>query len=95
MAKTVILGTARTPVGKLGGGLSSLKAVELGGIAIEGGRGSIVGTLLAAVLLGSFTFALGMLNVSGIVMSMIVGGLLIAAMVLPRLWPARRAAKAA
>ena len=35
MAKTVILGSARTPVGKLGGGLSSLKAVELGGIAIE------------------------------------------------------------
>ncbi|MGH2907190.1 MAG: acetyl-CoA C-acyltransferase, partial [Solirubrobacterales bacterium] len=35
MPKTVILGAARTPVGKLGGGLSSLKAVELGGIAIE------------------------------------------------------------
>ncbi|MFY9264978.1 MAG: acetyl-CoA C-acetyltransferase [Solirubrobacterales bacterium] len=35
MSKTVILGSARTPVGKLGGGLSSLKAVELGGIAIE------------------------------------------------------------
>ncbi|MBK5230957.1 MAG: acetyl-CoA C-acetyltransferase [Thermoleophilia bacterium] len=35
MPKTVILGSARTPVGKLGGGLSSLKAVELGGIAIE------------------------------------------------------------
>jgi len=44
--------------------------------------------LLAAVLLGSFTFALGMLNVSGIVMSMIVGVLLILAMVLPRLWRA-------
>src|ERR671920_390366 len=35
MPKTVILGTARTPVGKLGGGLSSLKATELGGIAIK------------------------------------------------------------
>jgi acetyl-CoA C-acetyltransferase len=35
MPKTVILGTARTPVGKLGGGLSSLKAAELGGIAIK------------------------------------------------------------
>ena len=34
MPKTVILGTARTPVGKLGGGLSTLKATELGGIAI-------------------------------------------------------------
>src|SRR5687768_9364388 len=35
MPKTVILGAARTPVGKLGGGLSSFKATELGGIAIQ------------------------------------------------------------
>ena len=35
MSNTVILGTARTPVGKLGGGLSSLQATELGGIAIK------------------------------------------------------------
>jgi acetyl-CoA C-acetyltransferase len=35
MPKTAILGTARTPFGKLGGGLSSLDAVELGGKAIE------------------------------------------------------------
>jgi acetyl-CoA C-acetyltransferase len=34
MPRTVILGSARTPVGKLGGGLSSLKATDLGGIAI-------------------------------------------------------------
>jgi acetyl-CoA C-acetyltransferase len=35
MPRTVILGTARTPVGKMGGSLSSLKATELGGIAIQ------------------------------------------------------------
>ena len=35
MAKTVILGTARTPIGKMGGGLASLDATELGGIAIK------------------------------------------------------------
>jgi acetyl-CoA C-acetyltransferase len=35
MPKTVILGAARTPIGKLGGGLSSLRATELGGIAIK------------------------------------------------------------
>jgi rhamnose transport system permease protein len=83
----------------LGWELDAVTIVILGGVAIEGGRGSIVGTLFAAVLLGSFTFALGMLNVSGIVMSMIVGVLLIVSMVLPRLlrklaWrrPAARAA---
>jgi acetyl-CoA C-acetyltransferase len=35
MPNTVILGTARTPIGKMGGGLSSLDATELGGLAIE------------------------------------------------------------
>ena len=35
MPTTVILGAARTPVGKLGGGLSSLAATELGGIAVR------------------------------------------------------------
>lgn len=68
----------------MGWELDAVTIVILGGVAIEGGRGSILGTLLAAVLLGSFTFALGMLNVSGIVMSMIIGVLLIVSMVLPR-----------
>src|SRR5436190_3016222 len=35
MPKTVILGAARTPFGKLGGALSSLDATELGGHAIS------------------------------------------------------------
>jgi acetyl-CoA C-acetyltransferase len=35
MPKTVILGTARTPIGKMGGGLSSLDATDLGGLAIN------------------------------------------------------------
>jgi acetyl-CoA C-acetyltransferase len=35
MPSTVILGTARTPFGKMGGGLAKLDATELGGKAIE------------------------------------------------------------
>src|SRR4051794_9771860 len=35
MPQTVILGAARTPIGKMGGGLSSLDATELGSIAIK------------------------------------------------------------
>ena len=35
MPKTVILSAARTPIGKLGGGLSSLDATELGATAIK------------------------------------------------------------
>jgi acetyl-CoA C-acetyltransferase len=36
MAKTVILGTARTPFGKMGGALASVPATDLGGTAIAG-----------------------------------------------------------
>ncbi len=36
MARTVILGGARTPVGKMSGTLASKTAVELGAVAIEG-----------------------------------------------------------
>src|SRR5919109_3382998 len=35
MPRTVILSSARTPIGKLGGGLSSLPATHLGGVAIR------------------------------------------------------------
>src|ERR671927_503672 len=35
MPRTVILSSARTPIGKLGGGLSTLAATQLGGVAIR------------------------------------------------------------
>lgn len=68
----------------MGWELDAITMVILGGVAIEGGRGSIVGTMLAVLLLGLFTFAMGMANVTGIVMSMVIGALLIVSMVLPR-----------
>jgi rhamnose transport system permease protein len=69
----------------MGWELDAITMVILGGIAIEGGRGSLIGVVLAVLLLGLLTFAMGMVNVTGIVMSMLIGVLLIAAMVLPRL----------
>jgi len=69
----------------MGWELDAITMVILGGVAIQGGRGSIVGTMLAVLLLGLFTFAMGMANVTGIVMSMVIGVLLIVSMVLPRL----------
>lgn len=69
----------------MGWELDAITMVILGGIAIEGGRGSMVGTLLSIMLLGVLSFGMGMANITGIVMSMVVGLLLIASMVLPRL----------
>jgi acetyl-CoA C-acetyltransferase len=54
MPKTVILSAARTPVGKLGGGLSSLDATELGGTAIKAAleRARVVGSQVQHVVMG-------------------------------------------
>ncbi len=54
MPTTVILGTARTPVGKLGGGLASLDATELGGIAIKAAleRADVAGEQVQHVIMG-------------------------------------------
>ena len=75
----------------MGWELDAITMVILGGVAIEGGRGSIVGTVLAVLLLGLFTFGMGMANVTGIVMSMVIGILLIVSMVLPQLLKRRGA----
>ena len=54
MPKTVILSAARTPVGKLGGGLASLDATELGGAAIKEAleRARVVGSQVQHVVMG-------------------------------------------
>ena len=57
--------------------------VVLGGVSILGGAGSIIGVVLAALIMGLVTFGLGLLNVPGIVMSIVIGALLIAVIALP------------
>jgi acetyl-CoA C-acetyltransferase len=54
MPKTVILSAARTPIGKLGGGLSSLDATELGGAAIKAAleRADVVPEQVQHVVMG-------------------------------------------
>ena len=60
--------------------------VVLGGVNILGGSGSIPGVIIAAFVMGLVTFGLGLLNVPGIVMSIVIGALLIGVIALPRLW---------
>ncbi|TKH14899.1 acetyl-CoA C-acetyltransferase [Peribacillus simplex] len=55
MAKTVIISGVRTPFGKFGGGLSSLTASQLGGIAIKEAlvRAGIEGSHVDEVIMGN------------------------------------------
>ena len=52
--RSVIVGGARTPIGKLGGGLSSFTAMDLGGVAIEAAleRAGISGSDVDYVIMG-------------------------------------------
>lgn len=55
MGKTVILAGARTPIGKMGGSLSSFTAAELGGVAIKGAlkRAGVGPAEVGEVILGN------------------------------------------
>jgi rhamnose transport system permease protein len=85
------LGSTRPSIAQ-GWELEIISMVILGGVSVWGGKGTIAGVLLAAVVLGFVNFGLGLLNVPGIVMSIIVGGLLITVVAIPVLaqrWLAR------
>lgn len=88
------LGSTRPSIAQ-GWELEIISMVILGGISVWGGKGTIPGVMLAAVVLGLVNFGLGLLNVPGIVMSIIVGALLIMVVAIPVLaqrWTAARAA---
>jgi len=73
--------------------LEVVTMVVLGGVNINGGSGTIPGVFIAVFVLGFLTFGLGLLNVPGIVMTVLIGFLLILAIAAPilirRLMPAR------
>ncbi len=57
--------------------------VVLGGVSIMGGSGTIPGVFIAVFLMGLVTFGMGLLNVPGIVMAIVIGCLLIGAIATP------------
>lgn len=76
------LGSTRPSIAQ-GWELEVVTMVVLGGVSILGGAGTIVGVVIAALVMGLVTFGLGLLNVPGIVMSIFVGLLLIITIALP------------
>jgi ribose transport system permease protein len=82
-----ILLTARTGSGQPTSGsqgleLQSITAAALGGAALQGGRGTIPGTILAVILLGVLTNGLTVLAVNSFWQDVAQGTLLIAAVVI-------------
>ncbi len=78
------LGSTRPSIG-FGWELEIVTMVVLGGVNILGGSGTVLGVVIAALVMGLITFGLGLLNVPGIVMSIFVGLLLICVIAAPNL----------
>ena len=76
------LGSTRPSIAT-GWELEIVTMVVLGGVSILGGSGTIVGVVIAALIVGMVTFGFGLLNVPGIVMSIFIGLLLISVIALP------------
>ena len=76
------LGSTRPSIAQ-GWELEIISMVILGGVSVWGGKGSIVGVVLAALVFGLVTFGLGLMNIPGIVMSIFTGALLILVVAVP------------
>jgi rhamnose transport system permease protein len=78
------LGSTRPSIAQ-GWELEIISIVILGGVSVWGGKGSIIGVVLAALVFGLVTFGLGLMNIPGIVMSIFTGALLILVVAIPAL----------
>jgi rhamnose transport system permease protein len=76
------IGSTRSNIA-LGWELDIITMVILGGVSIAGGVGSIGGVVLAVFVLGMATLALSLINVPGIVISVLMGLLLIVSIAAP------------
>ncbi len=65
--------------------MEAITLVVLGGVSITGGKGNIVGVIIAVFLLGYLKFGMGLLNLSAKVMIITTGFLLIGAVLIPEL----------
>jgi len=75
-------GSTRPDIGT-GLELAVITAVVLGGVDINGGKGTMVGAILSLLLIGLMRFGMGLLNIQGQVQGIVIGLLLILSILLP------------
>jgi rhamnose transport system permease protein len=81
---TARIGSTRPNIA-LGWELEIITMVILGGVSIAGGSGTITGVVLAVFIIGLINFGLSLLNVPGIVISVLLGIMLIVSIAAPTL----------
>jgi rhamnose transport system permease protein len=75
-------GSTRPDIGT-GLELAVITAVVLGGVDINGGKGTMPGAVLSLFLIGLMRFGMGLLNIQGQVQGIVIGLLLILSILLP------------
>jgi len=65
--------------------LEIITTVVLGGVVITGGQGNIFGVIISVFIIGFLKFGMGLINIPGKVMNIVLGFLLIIAIMLPEL----------
>ncbi len=86
-------GSTRPDIGT-GLELAVITVVVLGGVSINGGTGTMLGAVLALLLIGITRFGMGLINLQGQVQNIVIGLLLVLSILLPNLarWLAARPA---
>ncbi len=74
--------TIASPILGTGFELNAIAAVIIGGTSLNGGRGSLIGTLLGACLIGVLADGLILIGIGDFVRQMITGGVIILAVIL-------------
>jgi len=77
-------GSTRPDIGT-GLELAVITAVVLGGVDINGGKGTMLGAVLSLLLIGLMRFGMGLLNIQGQVQGIAIGLLLILSILMPNL----------
>lgn len=77
-------GSTRPDIGT-GLELTVITVTVLGGVSIFGGSGTLVGAILALLLVGILRFGMGLVNLQGQVQDIVIGLLLILSILLPRI----------
>jgi rhamnose transport system permease protein len=74
--------------------LAIIASVLLGGVSIYGGRGTLIGPIIAVVIFGCLGNALGLANLSTQLLQIIIGAILVASVLLTNALVRRRAHRA-
>lgn len=75
-------GSTRPDIGT-GLELTVITITVLGGVSIFGGSGTMIGAVLALVLVGVLRFGMGLMNLQGQVQDIVIGSLLVLSILLP------------